>query len=108
MSACMVYVTVGNREEAEAIASDILHDHLAASANIHGPVTSFYNWEGKFESREEYTIIFKTMHSLFPYLEREVSSMHSYKCPCVVAMPITDGNKQYLDWIATETRVKSR
>ena len=108
MSACLVYVTVDSKDEAESIASEVLHEHLAAGANIIGPSISMYNWEEKTETKEEYVIVFKTMHSLFPYMEQQISSMHSYKTPCVVAVPITDGNKHYLDWIATETRVKPR
>ena len=29
--------------------------------------------------------------------------MHSYACPCVIALPITGGNADYLAWIDAET-----
>jgi periplasmic divalent cation tolerance protein len=33
-----------------------------------------------------------------------VKQLHGYDCPCVVALPIADGNPDYLAWIVAETR----
>jgi periplasmic divalent cation tolerance protein len=30
--------------------------------------------------------------------------MHSYDCPCIVSLPILDGNKAFLEWIAQQTK----
>ncbi|MFW5792621.1 MAG: divalent cation tolerance protein CutA [Desulfohalobiaceae bacterium] len=32
-----------------------------------------------------------------------VRSVHSYDCPCVVAVPIVDGNPAFIEWIRQET-----
>jgi periplasmic divalent cation tolerance protein len=40
-------------------------------------------------------------------VERIVEVMrewHSYDCPCVVAIPISSGNPEFLNWISEETR----
>ncbi|MBW1703018.1 MAG: divalent-cation tolerance protein CutA, partial [Deltaproteobacteria bacterium] len=52
----------------------------------------------------EVIIIAKTKESLVPELIEKVKSMHSYDCPCVVSLPIVDGNKAFLEWVAEETR----
>ena len=39
-----------------------------------------------------------------PALIERVKQLHSYECPCVVALPISDGNSDYLGWIESETR----
>jgi periplasmic divalent cation tolerance protein len=36
-------------------------------------------------------------------LTARVKALHSYACPCVVALPIAKGNPDYLDWLARET-----
>ena len=35
-----------------------------------------------------------------------VKKLHSYECPCIVALPIENGYQPYLDWIRTETPPK--
>ncbi|NIP74194.1 MAG: divalent-cation tolerance protein CutA, partial [Gammaproteobacteria bacterium] len=41
---------------------------------------------------------------LLPLLTERVKALHSYECPCVVAVPLVGGNADYLDWLAAETR----
>jgi hypothetical protein len=45
----------------------------------------------------------KTRAELVERLTARVTELHSYDCPCVVALPIVAGNADYLDWIACET-----
>ncbi|MGH6902984.1 MAG: divalent cation tolerance protein CutA, partial [Geminicoccaceae bacterium] len=40
---------------------------------------------------------------LIERLTARVKALHPYACPCVVALPIAGGNREYLDWIAAET-----
>ena len=49
-------------------------------------------------------VILKTRSELVPALTERVKQLHSYECPCVVALPISDGNADYLRWIESETR----
>jgi periplasmic divalent cation tolerance protein len=48
-------------------------------------------------------LILKTRAELIERLTARVKARHPYQCPCVVALPIADGNPEYLDWIAAET-----
>ena len=45
----------------------------------------------------------KTRSDLVKPLTAMVKALHSYACPCVIALPITAGNAAYLAWIDTET-----
>jgi periplasmic divalent cation tolerance protein len=36
-------------------------------------------------------------------LTERVKTLHSYEVPCIVALPITGGSKEYLGWIEEET-----
>jgi periplasmic divalent cation tolerance protein len=104
MSACICYVTAGSREEALAIGRALVEERLAASANVLDGTASIYWWQGKFEQTQETVLIAKTRAELFPALSARVKQLHSYDCPCVVALPIADGNPDYLAWIVAETR----
>ena len=50
----------------------------------------------------EASLILKTRSDLIERLTARIRELHSYACPCVVAMPIAAGNPAYLDWICQE------
>ncbi|MGD6933790.1 MAG: divalent-cation tolerance protein CutA [Candidatus Bathyarchaeia archaeon] len=95
----MVYVTTSSKAEAEKIAQSLLNEHLIACANILGPVSSHFHWKNKIDSAEEFLMIMKSRVDLFLALERRVRALHSYEVPEVIAVPIADGSKGYLDWM---------
>jgi len=98
-----VYVTCKNRAEARKIARLVLEKRLAACANLF-PVRSLYWWEGKIEEANEVALVLKTKASCFRRLLAEIRKAHSYKVPCIEALPILEGNPDYLNWIRDETR----
>jgi periplasmic divalent cation tolerance protein len=104
MSVCLVYITTNSYEEAEIIGRNLVSRKLAACVNIIGNMKAIYHWEGKIETGEEIIIIAKTKEALINELTENVKSLHSYKCPCIVAMPIIDGNPAFIKWIRDETK----
>jgi len=99
----LVYVTASTREEASAIGRAVVDARLAACANVLGDITSFYWWEGAVQEDGEVSLILKTQDHLMERLTQQVKELHSYSCPCVVAIPIAGGNPDFLDWIVNET-----
>lgn len=102
MTAMIVYVTASNHNEAERIASDLVEKRLVACANILGPMTSIYRWEGEIAKEEEVPLILKTTADKIDQVIAEIKLIHSYDCPCVVALEIAKGNPEYLNWITKE------
>ena len=106
-AARFVYVTTNDRAEALEIGRALVEARLAACANIIDPVTSIYWWEGAVQEGAETVLVLKTQAALVGPLTERVKALHSYSCPCVVALPIEGGNPAYLDWIARETAAAS-
>ena len=104
MPATLVYVTASSREEALKISRTVVEERLAACANVFQPITSVYWWEGKVQEEGETSFILKTRADLVEALTQRVRGLHSYTCPCVVALPIAAGNPAFLSWIENETR----
>ncbi|PPR60760.1 MAG: Divalent-cation tolerance protein CutA [Alphaproteobacteria bacterium MarineAlpha4_Bin2] len=104
MSGCLVYITASGHEEATVVGRDLVEKRLAACVNINQPVTSIYHWEGAVQEDVESVLIAKTTEDLVEALTARVAEIHSYNCPCVVAVPIAGGNKEFLKWIADETK----
>ena len=81
----------------------MVDERLAACANGLDGMTSLYWWQGVLEQASEAVLILKTRAELVERLTMRVRELHSYDCPCVVALPIAAGNPDYLAWIAGET-----
>lgn len=102
-SATLIYMTTGSMDEAKAIGAGLVERQLAACVNILPGMISQYRWQGAVRSDEETVLIAKTRTDLVDALTAHVLSVHSYDCPCVVAVPIQDGNPAFLQWIVDET-----
>jgi periplasmic divalent cation tolerance protein len=95
----VVLVTAANKAEAEKIAQTLLAERLIACANILGPTTSFFQWEGKVNRAEEFLMFIKSRKDLFEKIVERVKVLHSYEVPEVLAVPILAGSGTYLDWM---------
>nr|WP_321257399.1 divalent-cation tolerance protein CutA [uncultured Pseudodesulfovibrio sp.] len=103
MGETFIYMTCETMVEAENIGTVLLERRLVACVNILGGMKSMYWWKGKVEKAEEVVLFAKTKESLVDELTEAVKVIHSYEVPCVVAVPITDGNPDFLQWINGET-----
>lgn len=99
----IVYITCGDTEEANKIACYAIENKLAACANILAPHQSLYFWEGAVQNDQEVALILKTSKKCYPALEKAIKKLHSYDLPCIVAMPIEQGNPDFLSFIDSNT-----
>lgn len=100
---CLLYVTAKDRDQAMLIGRTLVHERLAACANVLDGMTSIYWWDGAVQDGQESILLLKTRQSLSPQAIQRIRDLHSYDCPCVVSLPITGGNPDFLDWISAET-----
>ena len=99
-----VITTVEHKADAEKIAKNLLEKRLTACAQIIGPMTSYFHWQGKLDSAQEYLCLIKSRDDLFQELEAAIINIHPYEVPEIVATPITKGGKDYLNWLAAEVK----
>lgn len=99
-----VETTVDSRDGAERLARSVVEHRLAACAQVSGPITSFYRWEGRIQADEEWTVVLKTAADRLDELTAHIGDVHPYDVPEVVAVPVTGGDPAYLAWVRDETR----
>ena len=102
-SLSLVYITCAHLKQARAIGRTLVRERLAACANIIDNMNSLYWWEGTVHDECETVLIAKTRRALVPALTARVRQLHSYKVPCVAALPLIGGNPGFLRWIRAET-----
>ena len=95
--------TLPDRAGAETLARELLADRLAACVQIGATLQSLYHWHGQIETAQETPLAVKTRGELYARVEAAIRSRHPYELPEIIAVPITDGLSDYLDWIVAET-----
>ena len=106
MPAITVYMTASDDDEARRLAAGLIEARLAACVNILGRIDSMFYWDGAVQREAEVALIAKASREDFPAINAKVRELHSYDCPCVVAWPIVEGDAEFVQWIADETRGK--
>jgi periplasmic divalent cation tolerance protein len=96
----VILVTTKDKLEAEKISQLLLKERLIACANIVNPVTSFFYWVDKIDKAEECLIVMKSRMDLFEQVAEQVKQLHSYEVPEILAVPIVESSKTYLDWMS--------
>jgi periplasmic divalent cation tolerance protein len=104
MPTSLIYVTAADFDEACQIGATLVDERLVACANILPGMRSIYWWGGAVQEADEVVLTAKTRDDLVPAVIERVKDLHSYECPCVVALPLVDGNADFLSWVAAETR----
>ncbi len=98
---CQLWLTVGNKDEADRIANTLLVKHLVAC--VHKiPISSEFQWQGKIKSGKEVLLQMDSREDLFDQVEREVIKLHSYDTPVLSAVPITKISKKANKWLSGE------
>ena len=86
-------------DRGQEIANFIIENRLGACVNIVHEVSSIYWWKGNIEKDRESLLIVKTSRARFSELKERVKEIHPYTVPEIIALPIIEGNEDYLIWI---------
>jgi periplasmic divalent cation tolerance protein len=100
----LVYMTFPTKADAIAVGRELVGHKLAACVNILDQMNSIYHWDGELQYDTEVVMIAKTLASRVPELTEIVKANHSAECPCILTIPVTGGNPDFLAWIAGEVQ----
>jgi periplasmic divalent cation tolerance protein len=103
----IVFITCKNKKEAGKISMSLLKKRLAACTVIIPGVYSAYFWPSKnrknhIEKSGEAILLVKTLKQKFPFLEREVTRLHSYRVPSIAEIQVKRIYKPYFEWLKRE------
>jgi periplasmic divalent cation tolerance protein len=102
---CVVTTTVDSADVAAQLADAVVRARAAACAQVSGPITSTYWWQGEVQTSTEWTVAFKSTATAYPRIFELISERHPYDVPEIICTPIVDGSPAYLDWLWSEARV---
>ena len=97
--ALVVLTTVESREDGERLARALVEARLAACVQILPPMTSIYRWQGAIQQASEHLLLLKTTRDAYPRLAAEISALHPYQTPELVALPVESIASDYWNWL---------
>jgi periplasmic divalent cation tolerance protein len=103
MEPIVVFITAGSEEEAARVAEALLEQRLAACVHRLSGVASEFWWQGRREAAAETLLVAKTRRDLWPRLLEAVRAVHGYEVFEAIALPVVEGNPDYLRWIQENT-----
>lgn len=96
----LVLTTAGSGPEARRLARRLVAARAAACVNVVPSIRSFYRWKEKLEEGKESLLIIKTDRKHLAALTRLIRKHHSYELPEIIALPISHGEPDYLQWVS--------
>src|ERR1700679_862018 len=101
-NARVVLATVGLKDVADKLATQLVERRLAACVNIVGPIRSVYRWKHKVHNEQEYLLMIKTTAEKAVQLQSAFKGLHPYDLPECVELAVESGSEDYLAWLAAE------
>ena len=101
----ILYTTWPDAEKAEAVGAEAVAERLAACANVFGPVSSIYRWEGAIERSREVPMTLKTSSRTAEALRDFLKARHPYEVPCILTLRVDAAlsDAAYLAWVEGQT-----
>ncbi len=93
-----VYTTVENLSQAAILANQVVEQKLAACVQCDEIKSTFF-WHAQIENVSEIRMMFKTTQSQYAALEIFLKKNHPYELPAIFAIPVSQAEKSYQDWV---------
>ena len=101
---CEVVVTADDAGWLAGFTRTLVEERLAACGHLVEPVRSIYRWDGELHDEREARVALHTRRSLVPAIVARTAELHPYEVPCVLALPVSGGNPDYLAWVRAGTK----
>ena len=98
----LVICTFPSAEVARQIGTALVEKQLAACVNLVPAIESIYCWQGEIETATETLALFKTTAAAYPAFARELTTLHPYEVPEILAIEPAAVAETYARWLLAE------
>ena len=85
--------------DADAFASALVDERLAACVSVLPEMRSVYRWQGAVERAAERQLLVKTTRGRITAIAARLRTLHPYDVPELLVVPACDGGEAYLAWV---------
>ena len=104
MAYSVVLMSASSEDEARRLAHLLVERRLAACVSRVPGMQSVFWWKGVVETSQEVLLIAKTDKTKVKELVKAVKQEHSYQVPEILALPVKDGNRDFLRWLGSSLK----
>lgn len=104
MKEILVLCTVDTMDLARKIAQALVRERMAACVNIMPGIRSIYEWEEEVCDDRELLLFIKSSDENFELIRKRIRQIHTYDTPEVIAVPLTAGDADYLNWLHAQVK----
>lgn len=95
----LVLTTFPDVSTARHIGTVLVEKQLVACVNLLPECESIYRWQGKIETAKEVVAVLKIRRETYLEVERELTSLHPYETPEIVAIEPSAVASAYGAWV---------
>lgn len=99
MNKLLILTTMPDEAGANRLARTLIEGSLAACVNILPAMQSIYSWKGNLQQGTEQQLLIKTLEKHYHAVETCIHDNHPYELPEIIAVPISKGLPEYMQWI---------
>ncbi len=101
-SLIIISTTFEQKEDGVKVARLLLDERLVACAQLSGPISSYYHWDGSLADSIEFSLSLKTTGLLYKKVAARIKEVHPYEVPEIVSQAVTHVNEEYMEWVKGE------
>ncbi len=101
-SLIIISTTFEQKEDGARVARLLLDERLVACAQLSGPISSYYHWDGSIADSMEFSLSLKTTGSLYAKVEARLKDIHPYELPEIISQTVTHVSEEYMEWVKSE------
>lgn len=99
MGVLIVLTTVGNEEQANLLADELVVRRHAACVHVIPIQRTVYRWKGRVFDDHEYMLVSKTTDEEYPAVEKTIQELSTYELPEILGLEVSRGEPGFLEWI---------
>ena len=103
----VISTTLSKKKNAIYISNKILNEKYAACIQLIPNVSSYYIWNDKIESNEEFLLNVKTINTMQDKIVDIIKTYHEYEIPQIISYDFRMHNEKYKEWFESIVRDKN-
>ena len=97
----IIKTTYPKLSQSKKLANNLLTKKLSACVQF-SKIESSFLWENKICHENEILVTIKAKANLYKRIEKEILEDHPYEIPQIIAIEISDGFQNYLNWLSNQ------
>tara|TARA_Y100001980_G_C14514438_1_gene289799 strand:+ start:73 stop:405 length:333 start_codon:yes stop_codon:yes gene_type:complete len=94
----VISTTFSSKQNATFITNKILNKQYASCIQLIPNISSYYKWEDKIESNEEFVLNIKTINIMKDKIVDIIKTYHEYEIPQIVSYDFKIHSENYKEW----------